>query len=738
MTISDLFLQERITVSVLPAAHIARAYSYAWPEGLEAPQPGQIVRVPVNNRVTSGVVIAADRPEKAPVKLKEVLAVSPLPPLTPQHLSFIDKVAAYTLSPAGAVLSMSLTAPDTLFKDEPAITAYIVSGKGNGATVLHEDVLSFLKNKPPQSAARITEAVGCSAGVLQTMVKKGLLEKVSQTLPPPCAALDPEAGRLELSDAQQGAAEALAGHISAQQFSATLLDGVTGSGKTEVYFEAVAAALAQDQQVLILLPEIALSHAFIERFERRFGCAPALWHSALSPAQRRRAWRGICSNQTKVVAGARSALFLPFQSLGLIMIDEEHDSAFKQEDNVHYHARDMAVLRASLEHCAAILASATPSLETMHNARAGRYDHVTLPARYGGASMPDIELIDMRANKPEAQDGAQQFLSNPLKEALTSTLEQGGQSLLFLNRRGYAPLTLCKACGTRMECPRCSAWLVEHKGRSILLCHHCGYHSDYPEHCPSCGAGDSLTACGPGVERIEEEVRTQFPNARLSVLASDLAAEPQLLETELEKIKSHAVDIVIGTQILAKGHHFPKLALVGVVDGDLGMAGGDLRATERTYQLLHQVAGRAGRETHETLGSGRVLIQTWMPENNVMQALASGDRDAFLSAELEARDMAAMPPFTRLAGIIVSGAHEAQVLDMARLIGQTAPYGDGLQVLGPAPAPIYRLRDRYRQRLLVIAEKSLNVQKTLQHWLDTLKVPSAVRVQVDIDPQSFL
>ncbi len=514
------------------------------------------------------------------------------------------------------------------------------------------------------------------------------------------------------------------------KFQCVLLDGVTGAGKTEVYFEAVAQALRQDKQVLILLPEIALSNAFLDRFKSRFGCAPALWHSSLSPAQRRKTWRGVALGESKVVIGARSALFLPYADLGLIIVDEEHDPAYKQEEGVMYHARDMAVMRAKFGELPVVLVSATPSLETMQNVWDGKYGHVTLPERHGGAQMPDIHLIDMKTDGPEDR---QHFIAPKLVDAAAQTMKDGGQVLFFLNRRGYAPLTLCRTCGHRFECPRCSAWMVEHRRTKRLHCHHCDYSIQIPDQCPACGDVDSLAPCGPGVERICEEVKDIFPDARVRILSSDTATTHDDLKKILDEIREHKVDIVIGTQIIAKGHHFPKLRCVGVVDADLGLSGGDLRATERTYQLLHQVAGRAGRESEK----GHVYLQSFHPESRVMQALAANARDAFLEIEADERRDAFMPPFARLAGVIVSGREEKQVIEISQELGKLAPQGEAIQTLGPADAPMYKLRGRYRRRLLIRADKKIDLQKALAAWLKDVKTPSTVRVQIDIDPQSF-
>ena len=517
----------------------------------------------------------------------------------------------------------------------------------------------------------------------------------------------------------------------AASFSVTLLDGVTGSGKTEVYFEAVARTLEQGRQALIMLPEIALTSQFMDRFAGRFGCAPVEWHSALASAERARAWRAAATGEARVVVGARSALFLPYKELGLIVVDEEHDPGFKQEDRVHYQARDMAVVRANLAKFPVVLASATPSIESHVNARSGRYAQVDLPGRYLGAQLPQVAAIDLRKHPPERG----KWLSPVLVEAVTETLQNKQQALLFLNRRGYAPLTLCRSCGHRIDCPQCTAWLVEHRYRHRLNCHHCGFSLPIPEKCPKCGEPEALVACGPGVERIAEEVAERFPAARLAILSSDLV--PSLIEMReiIKKIEAGEADIIIGTQMVAKGHHFPQLANVGIVDGDLGLGQADPRAGERTFQLMHQVTGRAGR----ALVAGRGYVQTYMPEHPVMQAIISGDREAFLAREIRQRQSAQLPPFGRLVALVVSARDKELAQLFARDVARHAPPASRIEVLGPAEAPLAVIRGRHRWRILVKAPRDLDVQAYLRAWLDSLpKPPADLRLTVDIDPYSFL
>jgi primosomal protein N' (replication factor Y) len=550
--------------------------------------------------------------------------------------------------------------------------------------------------------------------------------------------LDPDHPGPVLGPGQRAAADALRAKAAARDFGVTLLTGVTGSGKTEVYLEAIAECLRQGRQSLVLLPEIALSAQWLDRFRRRFGVAslargemcPALWHSELSSRTRRDTWRAIAEGEAPVVVGARSALFLPFPDLGLIIVDEEHETAFKQEDGVIYHARDMAVVRARLAKASCVLVSATPSLETLTNAETGRYAHLHLSERHGSAGLPVVEPIDLRSHPPERG----RFLSPLLIEAVKDTLARGEQAMLFLNRRGYAPLTLCRSCGHRMRCPNCTAWLVEHRAQRRLQCHHCGHAEKLPEQCPECAAQGSLTPVGPGVERVLEEVEALFPDARRIVMASDTIPGPAAATAAAEAIAARQVDLIIGTQIVAKGWHFPHLTLVGVVDADLGLAGGDLRAAERTLQLLHQVSGRAGRAE----APGKVMLQTFSPDHPVMRALVSGDVAAFMAEEAAGRRPGHWPPFGRLAALIVSSEDEREADRAARDLGLAAPRLPGIEVLGPAPAPLALLRGRHRRRLLLKARRDVQVQPVLRDWVSRVALPNSVRVQIDVDPVGFM
>ena len=705
---------------------------YRVPHGMSV-APGSIVVAPLGPRQLVGVVWEPERmPSDAEVgdnRLRNLIAVADVPPLTAPLRRLVEWTAAYYLAPPAAVVRMALSSSAAL---EGARTAIEYRATGH--------VPDRLTPQRAKALERIGERQGLirelatiadvSDGVVRGLVKAGAIEAVEVDIDSPFPVPDPDHAPPALSDMQASAAAALVADVDAAAFAPTLLDGVTGSGKTEVYFEAVAAALRAGKQVLVLLPEIALTEPFLKRFHDRFGCEPVAWHSGLRATQRRRAWRAIASGDARVTVGARSALFLPYAKLGLIVVDEAHETSFKQEDGVHYHARDVAVMRGRFEACPVILASATPAIETQHQVAIGNYAEVKLPGRYGVAELPAIAAIDLLADRPDRG----RWLAPTLVTALTETLERGEQSLLFLNRRGYAPLTLCRTCGHRFQCPNCTAWMVEHRLTRRLACHHCGHVEPVPRACPECASEDSLVACGPGVERIADEVSALFPDARVAVVTSDTIWSPAKAAEFVARMEAGAIDIVVGTQLVTKGYHFPNLTLVGVVDADLGLEGGDLRAAERTFQQIRQVSGRAGRGEKP----GRVFIQTHSPGAGVMRALVTGDADAFYAAETEARREAEAPPFGRYAAIIVSSEDQPAALETARLIGRTAPEVEGMHVYGPAPAPLAMLRGRHRYRLLVHARRSLDVQEVIRGWLGALDWPAKVRVAVDVDPYSFL
>jgi len=726
-------------VRVLVPLPLAGPYTYAEPDDLEL-APGDYVTVPLGPRHVRGVVWpnAVEGEVNGEIdlkKIKPVLERLDAPRLSVEVMNFVDWVSAYTLFPQGAVLRMVMRSGAQLDPPRPQ-TGYLAAQsvpEGVRMTPQREKVLATVRGLNfPETPAEIARRAGVSDGVVRTLAEAGALEKIETDPDAPFDA--PNLGRRgkTLSPEQADAADTIRRHIEAREYACTLIDGVTGSGKTEVYLEAAAAALKQDPgaQVLVMLPEIALTLPFLKRLEERFGAAPAPWHSDLGQAGRRRTWRRVADGSARLVVGARSALFLPFKTLKLIIVDEEHDPAYKQQDGVLYQARDMAILRAAHGGFPIVLASATPSLETAVNAQGGRYETVQLPSRFGGASMPDIGLIDMRENPPEKQE----WLSPVLIRAVNDTLARGEQAMLFLNRRGYAPLTICRKCGERMTAPDSDTWLVEHRFSNRLVCHHTGYSIPRPDICPHCGAHDSLAACGPGVERIAEEAARLWPEKQIAIFSSDTVMNPAAGQELLARMKDGGIDILVATQVAAKGHHFPNLTLVGVVDADLGLVGGDLRAGERTWQLLSQVIGRAGREEKP----GRALLQSYQPEHPVIAGLASGDRDAFMEAERDGREMLGFPPFGRLAALVLSGENEQHVNSAARMLAAQVPHGQGIEVWGPAPAPLYRLRGSYRVRFLIKAARDVSIQNFLRAWLTDVKIHSSVRRTVDIDPYSFM
>jgi len=722
------------TLRIAPAVPALPAYDYL-ADSKTGLARGSIVIIPLGPRAVPGIVLGPGGTDVPEHKLKPVKSVARLEPLAPAFVDFIERVAAWTLAPIGSIVKMVLSQPKAL-GPPPQQTVYALptdSPEQAQTTKARGRVRDLLGTSGALTSGEIQTLAGVSASVVTTMARQGLLSTTSIAADP--LPLDPrlDIPGPELTDDQANAAATLSASIGTG-YAAFLLDGVTGSGKTEVYFEAVRAALAQGQQVLILLPEIALSATWRNRFATRFGVMPTEWHSDIGDSGKRRAWRAVQKGQAKIVVGARSALFLPFSRLGLVIVDEEHDHAFKQEDQVIYQARDMAVLRARMEACPIVLASATPSLESWVNAgmtgEPERYRRLVLPHRVKAASLPQMRAVDLRATPPERG----RWLAPPLVEAVQERLASGEQSLLFLNRRGYAPLTICGDCGHQLTCPNCDSWMVAHRLAGRLRCHHCGHESRPLRVCASCGAEDNMRACGPGVERLAEEVLLRFPEARFAVMSSDTISSPEASRLFVQSVLDGEVDIIIGTQMVAKGHHFPHLTLVGVVDADLGLAGGDLRAAERTFQMLTQVAGRAGRESKR----GLALLQTMQSESPLMTALLSGQRDAFLASEVSARRAAAMPPFARLAALILSATDEMRLREASTLLARAKPHFDNVDIFGPSMAPLAFLRGRHRARLLIRADKNVDIQQVVKAWLAKVKLPATVRLHIDIDPYSFL
>lgn len=705
---------------------------YRAPEG--GCRVGDFVEVPLGPRRVLGVVWGAGTGGFDRAKLRPVNRVLDVAPMREELRAFLSRAADYTLTPLPAMLRLATRAPGL---DAPPATRRVYrlcAAEPDRMTEARARVLAVLRDYGGLSftLSELAAQADVSASVIKGLVTQGAVSEEDAPRDLPYPHLDPEAAVVRLAGDQVAAGAALAASVAAGEFSATLLKGVTGSGKTEVYLEAVAEALRKGRQALVLLPEIALTGEFLTRVEARFGMRPAEWHSGVTMTERRRLWRMASEGGVQFVAGARSALFLPFRDLGLIVVDEEHDSSYKQEEGVIYNARDMAVLRGAICGAAVVLASATPSLESWANAQAGKYRRVDLGARYGVAELPEMRAIDLRAEKLAAD----RWISAPLKAAVEARLKAGEQSLLFLNRRGFAPVTICRACGHQIGCDDCDARMVEHRFLKRLMCHQCGATKPLPTTCPACGVEGRLAPVGPGVERLAEEVAATFPEARAAILSSDLFGSARALKDQIEEIAAGGADIIIGTQIVAKGHNFPLLTLVGVIDADLGLQGSDLRAAERTFQLMRQVAGRAGRAERR----GVALLQTHQPEHPVIRAILSGDEEAFLAAEAAERQQAGSPPYGRMAGIILSSPDVAAAFDlggeMARRDGPLRAIGAHLY--GPAPAPIARVRGRHRVRLLVRAPKGAPLQAALAEWIAQFKLPNNLRLAVDIDPQSFL
>ncbi|WP_299843307.1 primosomal protein N' [uncultured Paracoccus sp.] len=706
---------------------------YLAPEGGVA--TGQLVLCPLGPRRVLGVVWGEGLGGFDAAKLRPVIRGLEAEPLAPDFLEFLARAGDYTLTPLPLMLRMATRAPDL---DRPTAERRVITLAGDPPERMTEArarVMQVLADYGGASFApsELAQLAGVGTSVVKGLVAAGTLAEMAAPRDLPYPRLDPDRLGKPLATDQQAAADVLRRAIAGGRYGTTLLRGVTGSGKTEVYLEAVAECLKAGRQALVLLPEIALSAVFLDRVEARFGARPGEWHSGITRTERRRLWHMAGRGEVGLVVGARSALFLPFRDLGLIVVDEEHDSSYKQEDVVFYSARDMAVLRASLSDAQVVLASATPSLESWVNAASGKYQRLDLRSRYGEAELPDMAAIDLRG---EEMPGSR-WISPTLARAVEARLAKGEQSLLFINRRGYAPVTVCRACGQQVGCDQCDARMVEHRFQNRLVCHQCGETKPIPTACPSCKVEGRMAPVGPGVERLAEEVAARFPDATATVLSSDLFHSARALKETIAEISNGKTDIIIGTQIVAKGHNFPRLTLVGVIDADLGLQGADLRAAERSFQLMRQVAGRAGRQPGDA--PGLALLQTHQPDHPVIRAILSGEDERFWDAEALGRQGAGMPPYGRLAGVILSHPDPGVVADFAQhLARHAAPLRDaGCELWGPAPAPIARIRGRHRMRMLIRAARQAPIQMAISDWLAPHKPPTNLRLSVDIDPQSF-
>ena len=715
------------TAQILFPLNVPTAFDYAVPEELDISR-GDFVFAPIGKQMKLGVVWSFGAAE-AGRELKSIVDRKATRGLPPDMLDFVDWTARYNGASPGNVLRMVIRNYKAL-DPSAMVTLYRPSGEVPKALTPARTAVLEKGGPWPARASEAAARAGVSAGVVKGLVKAGGLIAENGPVDPPFDIPDVNHPGRELTARQREASVNLVAQVKAASFNVSLLDGVTGSGKTEVYFEAVAQALRQGRQCLILVPEIALTQAGLRRFAERFGAEPASWHSQMGDAARRRVWREVAQGRCKLVVGARSALYLPFPELGLIVVDEEHDTSYKQEEGVIYNARDMAVVRGHVSGHSVILASATPSLESLHNARMGKFAHIILPERPGAAVLPEIALVDLKEHVPEKGN----FLSKPLLDAITEVTERGEQALLYLNRRGYAPLIICRQCGEKLKSPDTDSWLVEHKRTGRAMCHLTGFSMPMPKRCPECQTEDSLTSVGPGVERVAEEAQAAFPTARVEVLSSDTAGNPAELAERMRRMEQGEIDILVGTQMVVKGHNFPRLTFVGVVDGDLGLAGGDPRAGERTYQTLVQVAGRAGRADKP----GHALIQTHQPKHEALVALAAGDREMFIGVELAMRELLGLPPFGKLAAVIFWGPEAAKVDALAKNFLNAAPRAEGIDILGPSEAPIGRLRGLYRRRLFIQAAATVNLSKYMQTWKNKIRPPSKYKIQIDIDPQSFM
>ncbi len=725
-TIKTSSKSQKIMPVIVPYK-VKEPFQYTVPEKMKL-SPGDIVSVPLGKKIVKGVIWNRASIKKiSQKKLKMIIKKIDCPPISHDLLYLIDWISRYTLSPLGLVLKLVMPPTDT--KDKFKEVYFIIKNPEGKITSGRFKVLEFLENYPNSTSKEIINATGVSAGIIRGLVKKELILHKTVIDKEEFTANHFNEKKSTLTKEQLSISKKLILKFQSNNFSVTLIDGVTGSGKTEVYFEIISEALRKNFQCLIMLPEISLTQQWLEKFTIRFGQKPIIWHSSVSKSERSNSWKKIQSGQASVVVGARSSLFLPFKKLGLVIIDEEHDTSYKQQDNVIYNARDMAIVRSKLLNIPLILVSATPSLETIFNVKQKKYDMLNLKQRFGSAKLPQISIIDLNSEKISASS----WLSKPLINEIDSCLKRNLQSLLFLNRRGYAPLTLCRKCGHRSKCNNCSSWLVAHQTISKLLCHHCGYSIPLKSNCDKCESENSLVLVGPGIERISEEVAKIFPNAKQEVLSSDNLSNPKESAKLFEKIKNNNVDIIIGTQVISKGHHFPNLALVGVVDGDIGLVGGDLRANEKTFQLLFQVSGRAGRESEE----GRALIQTYYPDYPVMQSIKKGLRDDFIEYELNSRRRNTMPPYGKLASIIISSEVELEAKKCAQKLSFIAPKSREISVFGPSPAPLKLLRGQFRYRLLIKAKKNTNIQKYITNWISAYPKTSNIKIQIDIDPYSF-
>ena len=724
---------EGSVIGVLTTRPVDGCLDYLAPEG--GVRTGEFVEVPLGNSRSIGVVWGEGEGQVEAARLRSVDRRLDAPPINASMRQFLQRAGRYTLTPLNSMLRLATRVSGLT---EPSPTRTVLTPTGvlpHPETPARRAILRAFEDRGgmPMATREVTELAGVGAGVVKGLIDQGVLERteVARDRPYPELILGPS--ELEFSEEQWDAVDLLRTRISQGGYSTTLLKGVTGSGKTEVYLEAVSEVLGRGRQALVMLPEIALTEQFLERVTKRFGARPGEWHSDVTPAERRRLWRAVGKGEVQLVVGARSSLFLPYRDLGLIVIDEEHDTSYKQEEGAIYNGRDMAVLRAAICNAQVVLASATPSLESWNNARTGKYHRLDLPYRVGATELPELSAIDLRsADLPRGR-----WISGALALAVREAVSRGEQALLFLNRRGYAPMTVCRSCGFQFICSDCDVRLVEHRFRSVLMCHQCGMTRPTAQSCPQCETEGELEAIGPGVERLAEEARDLFPEARMEILSSDAVEAGRGFREAIDRIKRGDIDIIVGTQLVAKGHHFPNLTVVGAIDADFSLKSDDFRAAERTFQLMTQVAGRSGRASGGR--RGLALLQTYEPDHQVIRAILSGDDEAFMRAEAAERQVAGVPPFGKYVAVVVSGRDPRLVDDFSRtMVRCSEPLGRiGAQVFGPAPAQMARVRGRTRHRILIKSESTSAIQPAVTRWMQQFRVPSSLRVSIDVDPQRF-
>ena len=731
-----------------------QSFTYSIPPGMELP-PGVRVLVSFGARKLIGVVLRSRTSPKGldPVAIKPVLRAMEEEPAAPEECLRLSRwIADYYLVPQGEVLAAMLPLQTSarekirVVLTEAGSHALAAGEEAANAGKPVSDEMQLLRRIAKRGGLR-RETLRGAAPLLSRLKRKGWLRtEISvdtkattepDAAPLPQARVTDEALRL-LTHEQAAALERIRDQLATGKFGVLLLHGVTGSGKTEVYLRSIETALEQGRSALMLVPEINLTPAMTNLFTARFGARVAVLHSGLRPNERAAQWRRVRHGGADVVIGTRSAVFAPLDRPALIIVDEEHDSSYKQEEAPRYHGRDVAIVRAQQVDATVVLGSATPALETRHHAETGKYQLLELEARVAERSLAKTEIVDMR--QEFADTGRQSFLSRRLLEEISSRLSRGEQTLILLNRRGYSAFVLCRSCGKTIECENCSIALTHHRRLGRLLCHYCGFARPVPRACPHCSS-EHIYFVGEGSERVEEAIARHFPDARIGRLDRDTARGRGRAEAILTAFRQHELDILVGTQMIAKGHDIHTVTLVGVISADVGLARPDFRAAERTFQLLTQVAGRAGRGERR----GEVIIQTYYPDHYAIRAAAAQNYEQFYSQELRFREIMHYPPFAALANVLVKSASAEAALKLTTRLGrhletQSAAGLRGLRILGPAAAPIPRLKKSYRYHFLIKAARRSLLRKILlgcRDFASSEKFPAASLI-IDVDPQSLL